>query len=184
MKVNYDVQFKEIDDKKYIEINGVIFPLDENQSTVQQIINGFEQFNYFLLNNKLFLQNGTYNKAVYWPDRLKELVKDALDFRYNIYATAHCKNRIQEYGLPQGCFTTMLYGEIVEAEYYNNNITKIVTRLPNRKNKNQDICAVIMLEHSVYGHKAKVKTIWLNERNDKHKTINKENYVENFKNYT
>lgn len=184
MKVNYDVQFEKIDGEQYIKINDIAFTVDGNQDVVQQIVNGFEQFSYFLFNNKLFLQNGTYNKAVYWPDTLNKLVEDVLDFRYNVYTTAHCKNRIQEYRLPQGCFTAMLYGEVVEAEYYNGNITKIITKLPNRKNQNQDICAAIMLEHNNYGHKAKVKTIWLNERNDKHNTINKENYVENFENYT
>ena len=183
MKVNYDIQFKEIEGEKCIKINGVTFPIDENQSTIQQIANGFEQFNRFLSNDKFFFQNGTYNKAVYWPGTFNMLVEDELNFRYNVYATTHCKNRIQEYRLPQGCFTAMLYGEVVEAEYYNGNITKIITRLPNRKNQNQDICAAIMLEHNNYGHKAKVKTIWLNERNDKHKTINRENYVEKFENY-
>lgn len=180
MKVNYDVQFEKINGKQHIKINGIAFPVDGDKTVAQQIVNGFEQFNCFLFNNKLFLQNGTYNKAVYWPDALSALVEDSLNFHYNVYATSHCKNRIQQYNLPQGCFTAMLYGEVVEAEYYNGNITKIVSRLPNRKNKNQDICAAIMLECNNYGNKAKVNTIWLNERNDKHKTINKENYVEEF----
>lgn len=184
MKVNYNVQFEEIDGEKRIRINGVAFPVNRNQNVVQQIVNGFEQFNCFLLENKFFLQNGTYNKAVYWPDALSALVEDNLNFHYNVYAAVHCKNRIQQYNLPQGCFTAMLYGEVVEAEYYNGNITKVVTRLPNRKNQNQDICAAIMLECNDYGNKAKVKTVWLNERDDKHKTINRENYVENFENYT
>ena len=75
MKVNYDVQLEKIDGEKYIKINGIAFTVDGNQDVAQQIVNGFEQFNRFLYNNKHFLQNGTYNKAVYWPDTLNELVE-------------------------------------------------------------------------------------------------------------
>lgn len=183
MKVNYDVQFKEIDGEKYIEVNGISFLVDKNQNITQQIAYSIWKFNDCSVSDECFLQNGTYNKAVYWPEVLSDLVEATLYTQYTVCATVHCKNRIKSYGLPKGCFTAMLYGKVVEAEYHNGNITKIVTRLPNHKNTNQDICAVIMLEHNCYGHKAKVKTIWLNERDDKHNTINKENYVEKFENY-
>lgn len=179
MKVNYDIQISEVNGQRYIGVNDVDFPANPNQNVTQQIVYAIWRFNDYF-----DAQNGTYNKAVYWPKWLEEAINSVLDVRYDVYATAHCRNRIQSYGLPQGCFTAMLYGEVVEAECHNGNITKIVTRLPNRKNTNQDICAAILLEHNDYGHKASVKTIWLNQHDDMHGTIDRKNYVENFEDFS
>lgn len=71
----------------------------------------------------------------------------------------------------------MLYGEIIEAEVVDGQIVKIVTRLPNRKVKNEDICAAIVLEHGEYFDAARVKTVWANMSYDNHKTIDKSKYV-------
>ena len=74
----------------------------------------------------------------------------------------------------------MLYGEIIEAEVADGQIVKIVTRLPNRKAKDEDICAAIVFEHGEYFDTARVMTVWANMSHDNHVTIDKSKYIQEF----
>ena len=98
--------------------------------------------------------------------------------RYQIEATTHFYKRCEQWGFPRGCYKALLYGEIIEAEVINGRIVKIVTRLPNRKAKDEDICAAILLEHGEYFDVARVKTVWANMSYDNHKTIDKSKYIQ------
>ena len=70
--------------------------------------------------------------------------------RYQIEATTHFYERCEQWGFPRGCYKALLYGEIIEAEVVEGQIVKIITRLPNRKVENEDICAAVVLEHGEY----------------------------------
>ena len=61
----------------------------------------------------------------------------------------------------------MIHGEIIEAEVRNGSVVKIVTRLPNRRDMTEDICAAILL-HSEDFYDAK---------DDNHSTIDVSNYI-------
>ena len=98
--------------------------------------------------------------------------------RYQIEATAHFYERCEQWGFPRGCYKALLYGEIIEAEVTDGQIVKIVTRLPNRKAEDEDICAAIVLEHGEYFDVARVKTVWANMSYDNHVTIDKSKYIQ------
>ena len=60
--------------------------------------------------------------------------------------------------------------KIVEVETdKNNNIVKIVYR--KQLNQKLDLCLVVMVQQSL------VKTIWLNEANDTHRTLDRSKYA-------
>ena len=66
-----------------------------------------------------------------------------------------------------------LQDEVVDGQ-----IVKIVTRLPNRKAEDEDICAAIALDYGKYFDVARVKTVWANMSYDKHVTIDKLKYTQ------
>lgn len=125
------------------------------------------------------LVNGVYNKAVYWPKELDNLVKAKMGRHYPVFPTRHYESKCCELHLPLGIYKVMLHGEIIEAEIYNGAVRKIVTRLNNRGRPCEDICAAIAFGwHSTYNREyASVKTVWINRVNDNHATINFENYI-------
>lgn len=118
--------------------------------------------------------NGVYNKGVFWPDGIDCVINHVLSFQYIITSTFHAKERMRYYHLPLGCVTALLYGEPVEAYFENGRLWKIVVRLANRFNPEQDICGAIVFD----GKYAHVLTVWLNNGQDNHYTIRKENYVQ------
>ena len=67
----------------------------------------------------------------------------------------------------------MLHGRIVEVEIEDGRVNRIITRLNNRYNSKEDLCAAILLGKD---RTARVKTIWVNRIDDTHKTIRIENY--------
>ena len=75
--------------------------------------------------------------------------------------------------IPVGAYKAALYGEVIEAELEHGTVVKVVTRLPHRFDSTLDICFAVAID----GEEARVKTVWLNRRNDNHETICKENYV-------
>lgn len=122
------------------------------------------------------MKNGIYNKAVYWPEELQTKIQKALNRKYKLGLTFHANTKIQKLKLPKNCYKVVLYGEVVEAEIQNGNLVKVITRL-KRDNRfvEQDICAAV----AIYYPYATVKTVWINETNDKHKTLKIENYISN-----
>lgn len=114
-----------------------------------------------------------YNIGVYYPHDVEVMVENAMKKRYEVVVTRHAEYKIAELGLPNNCYKAMLYGRIVEVEIEDGRVNKIITRLKNRYNSKEDLCAAILLEEDRI---AKVKTIWINRINDSHKTIRIENY--------
>lgn len=121
------------------------------------------------------MKSGTYNKAVYWTEELQSKIDKAMSVHYRVKPTAHYREKAMWLNVPFGFYKAALFGKIVEVEYDSatDSISKIITRLSNRKNITEDICAVIALE----GRQARVKTIWINHGLDNHKTLRVENYV-------
>lgn len=62
-----------------------------------------------------------------------------------------------------GCYTTVINGEVVEAELKNGSIVKVVTRTPQRVGSG-DICAAIALSKNDVGARiATIVTVWIND---------------------
>lgn len=120
--------------------------------------------------------NGLYSKQVYWPDTVKAVIEHTFSYQYFIELTIHAGEKINQLGLPNGVYKAMAYGEIIEAEFYNGKLIKVVTRLPHRT-KPIDICAAILVNPDNRLGKLAIKTIWTNRHDDNHITINKEAYV-------
>lgn len=120
---------------------------------------------------------GTFNKNVFWPDELRFIIEWTMAKRYHIEPTQHLFDRLHEYRLPTNCYKAMMYGEVIEVEVECGVVKKIVTRLPDRNHTNEDLCAAIKLSKNEFGTNiAKVITIWVNDRKDKHFTLKKEQY--------
>lgn len=114
-----------------------------------------------------------YNIGVYYPYDVEVMVENAMKKRYKVVVTRHAEYKIAKLKLPNNCYKAMLHGRIVEVEIEDGRVNKIITRLKNRYNSKEDLCAAILLEEDRI---AKVKTIWINRINDSHKTIRMENY--------
>lgn len=119
--------------------------------------------------------NGTFNKNVFWRDEIEYAVQYALRKKYTVIPTRHYFKRVSELRLPRTCYKAMLHGEVIEAELDFGSVTKVIVRLQNNKFPNKDTCAAISL--NVDGT-AVVHTVWVNNHNDEHSTIHKENYVQ------
>lgn len=117
------------------------------------------------------MYNGTYNKAVSWNSEIDNLISIKLSNRYIITCGHHARQRIAENGLSPKVYKASLYGEVVEVEFVDGAVHKIITRLPHRTLP-YDICSAVMFN----GSEAFVKTVWLNSSTDNHRTIRKENY--------
>lgn len=120
------------------------------------------------------MQSGVYNKVVYWPTQLQQVIAFTMSKPYTLVPTYHYFCKAKKLHLPNNCYKAMLYGEIVEVEY-DGSVKKIITRLRNRYRDTEDLCSAILLD----GDKARVKTVWVNHWEDNHKTINKEAYIQN-----
>ena len=177
MKINYNVEVETFSNGKpsYCIINGRHYVSDSSKPVHTNVINAITRYQKDLEANPL--KDGLYNRAIYWPISLELELEEAMSKRYQIEATTHFYERCEQWGLPRGCYKALLYGEIIEAEVVQGQIVKIITRLPNRKVENEDICAAVMLEHSEYFDVARVKTVWANMSYDNHNTIDKSKYV-------
>lgn len=118
------------------------------------------------------MRNGVYNKAVYWPDELATMLTLVKKNRWLMKPTGHYKEKASALRLPDNCYKVAMHGEIIEAEY-DCGLVKIVTRVPNRYCKNNDLCFAVLLR----GVEARVKTVWLNNREDNHYTLQEDGYV-------
>lgn len=178
MKINYNVEVETFSSGKpsYCIVNGRRYVCDKNNPIHTNVINAITTYQKDLKANPL--KDGLYNRAIYWPISLELELEEVMSKRYQIAATTHFYERCEQWGFPRGCYKALLYGEIIEAEVIDGRIVKIVTRLPNRKAKDEDICAAILLEHGEYFDVAMVKTVWANMSCDNHATIDKSKYVQ------
>lgn len=168
MKITFDVDIHD----SYIEINGTKHPIRDTQYTWSSLSRSLESY---LFSTFLYSLNGTFNKNVFWCDEVEYAVQYALRKKYTIIPTRHYFKRVSELHLPRNCYKAMLHGEVIEAEFELGSVTKVVVRLQNNKFPNKDTCAAISL--NVDGT-AVVHTVWVNNHNDEHSTIHKENYVQ------
>jgi hypothetical protein len=129
------------------------------------------------MQNKFTKLHGTYNRALYWPDGIDYVVDHVLGDEYAILASLHAKDRIKEKHLPEFVYKSCLYGEIVEATFTEGHLDKIVTRLHDRRDNHNDICFAIIFKHGVNRPLALVKTVWCNNEDDDHATLNWSQYV-------
>ena len=178
MKINYNVEVKTSINGKlsFCIINGRCYVCDDRKPVHTNVLNAITRYQKDLEANPL--KDGLYNRAIYWPISLELVLEEAMSKRYQIEATTHFYERCEQWGLPRGCYKALLYGEIIEAEVVGGQIVKIVTRLPNRKAEDEDICGAIVLEHNAYYDVARVKTVWANMSYDNHNTIDKSKYVQ------
>ena len=120
--------------------------------------------------------NGLYSKQIYWPENVQAVIDHVLSCPHFIDATLHAKEKMNQLCLPDRIYKAMAHGEIIEAEFTNGRLVKIVTRLPH-KSRPVDICAAIIIApENRYGI-LRVKTVWTNNHNDNHSTIDKRAYV-------
>ncbi len=168
MKITFDVDIH----NNYFKING----------TEQSIKGCFHPWSClshsldsYLFNTFLRSLNGVFNKNVFWCDEVEYAVQYTLNKKYTIYPTRHYFKRISELHLPHNCYKAMLCGKVIEAKFELGSVIKIVTRLQNHKFPDKDICAAISLNAD---GTAVVRTVWVNNHNDEHSTIHKENYVQ------
>lgn len=173
MKINYSIELETDENNKplWCSVNYVCRCYCEGLTTEQAISSAI------LAYEKLdTVKDGVYNKAVFWPDKLIEMINKQMVYRYKVSATKHYFDKCRILHLPKNCYKAMIHGEIIEAEVRNGSVVKIVTRLPNRRDMTEDICAAILL-HSEDFYDAKVKTVWTNQADDNHSTIDVSNYI-------
>lgn len=122
------------------------------------------------------LKSGVYNVAVYWPVELDSRIIAIKSKPHLLFPTQHYKHKAAMLRLPDNCYKVALYGQVVEAEYdIVNGVTKIITRILNRYNRKQDLCCAIAIDNDgMY-----IKTVWLNNKGDKHYTLNQKKYIQN-----
>lgn len=177
MKINYSINVKtdNLGKPTWCVVNGRPYECDRDKPLYINILNAIASYQRNGMVNPL--KDGLYNRAVYWPMSLEFALEKMMSKRYQVEATTHFYERCEQWGFPRGCYKALLYGEIIEAEVSDGQIVKIVTRLPNRKAEDEDICAAIVLEHGEYFDVARVKTVWANMSYDNHVTIDKSKYV-------
>lgn len=172
MKFTFEIEFEQ----NALFVNGMKFERFAHTRGMHEIGNAIALF----MCRKQDVLNGLYSKQVYWPKLVDFSVKYAMSCKYSVMPTLHCERRAKEYGLGNA-YKAMMYGEVIEAEFDSGTLTKIVTRLPHRYNEAEDICAAIAFDYvegeDGYNIECRVKTLWLNDRNDNHLTIDESKYV-------
>lgn len=118
------------------------------------------------------MKNGLYNRAVYWNEEIESKIEKLMGARFEVKPTKHYFDKAHMLVLPDRCYLAALHGQIIEIEYADG-IQKIVTRIPDRYNRANDICFAIRIE----GWTATVKTVWVNRHSDNHYTIDESKYV-------
>lgn len=128
---------------------------------------------------KLF-KDGVYHKDVYFPTDLQIVVQYILSRPLYVKPSQHYYGKIEKYGLGSGVYKVALYGEVIEAEIYDGQVVKIVTRIKNKYLDNCSMCFAIQLEDlKGIGDKNTVviKTVWLNCEDDNHSTLDRTKYL-------
>lgn len=112
------------------------------------------------------MKNGLYHKDIYMP---KLNVKDKdIELAYTYHAI--CASETDKYEkilLPSKINVSM--GEMIEIEVNTNKVIKLVVSMPY--NSKYNLFLVILPDCS------RVKTVWLNEINDKHMTLDRSKYI-------
>lgn len=124
------------------------------------------------------MKDGLYSKQVYWNNEIQNKVEELLSQKWYLVPTHHYYNKIEILGVPKGVYRATLYGDVIEVELQNNEISKIITRIPDRiDSHNRDICMALSI-HKEQNYTITIKTLWTNLKSDTHLTINKSNYIQ------
>lgn len=111
------------------------------------------------------MKNGLYHKDIFLPKiRLQD---KPLKVYYSLHAIDAAKN--DRYGkiiLPDTI--NFCSGTIIEVELKNDKVVKILLRV--NYSQKYDLCIVI-------GSQFRVRTVWLNDKNDNHHTLNRAKYI-------
>lgn len=171
MKFTFDIEF----DNDKIKINNCeghrLNPL-EGCADVGEAIYRYMK----TIQNKI---DGLYSKQIYFPKEVEFSVQYALSKSFFVYPTTHYFDKAKQLGINSNTYKALLYGEIIEAEFVKGRLVKIITRINNRYNFDEDICGAIAFDYdSMSNHfVARVKTVWENRTSDKHDTIDESKYV-------
>ena len=115
-----------------------------------------------------------YNKQIYWPKEIESNVRMLLNLDYKTVPTAHYKSKCSKLGIWQSAYRAAMYGEVIECEAEEDGfVTKIISRQHSKQYPQFDLVFAIKIEYPI----ARIKTVWLNRRDDNHMTINKSKYV-------
>lgn len=109
-----------------------------------------------------------YHRDVYLPPTLK-LPNGAFCLYYSKHAEDEAKR--DRYGpIPLPAYISTNNADVIEVETNNYEVVKVVYR--QRLDEKRDICLAVLI-----GRKWTVKTVWINERNDTHKTLQVHKYA-------
>lgn len=108
-----------------------------------------------------------YHCTLGFPAKLR-FPSGKVDLRYSKHAiAASLDDRYGRFNLPHSLDLSQV--EIIEAETVNGALNKVLVRMP--LDEVRDLCVVIMPRDGL------VKTVWINERSDKHSTLDESKYI-------
>ena len=117
-----------------------------------------------------------YHKDVYFKSYVKPICHKFLSREKRL--TKHCINALIDDKISISIFKSYLKQinkvkyDLIEVEEINNSIVKFVVRVPYSNTKN--MC--IVFARDINTRILTVKSIWLNDKSDKHKTLDKSKY--------
>ena len=107
-----------------------------------------------------------YHKEIYLPS---SILDEVLEFHGQILAmsvhalTAAMNDVYGSFVIP--AYFAVNANEVIEVEVYEDEITKVMFRVPNIQDPSLHICVVVMIPNMI------VKTSWQNEREDTHSQL-------------
>lgn len=123
--------------------------------------------------------DGSFHQDVYWPEKVGLAVSMVLSRRHQMTASQHCLQRLFEHGLSETAYMPIWYGEVVIARFDHGNLVQVVTRSEHRHQAGKDLVGAFQLFRNKLGtHYAKCLTVWVNDSDDRHDTLNKSRYVQ------
>ena len=120
------------------------------------------------------MKNGLYHVEVYWPDEIQNQIDKALNsgLRFNFDQHAIENMYVRSISIEGITIDKLKKGHCFEAEVRKNRVVKFVIRYGY--NDTYDLATVwLPRADCLY-----CRTIWLNEKDDKHYTLDKGKYVQ------
>lgn len=118
----------------------------------------------------MWRMNGLFHAEVWMPESLIAQACKAVRLFFTRHAQHACRTDRYGYIIPPTQIAPQR-AQVVEVEAANGKVNKVVARLPY--NQQFDIVVVYMPEQET----GIVKTLWLNEKSDRHSTLNRSKYV-------
>lgn len=121
------------------------------------------------------LQNGLYNRNVYWPRELESKCNAMICLRHRIVPTKHYRSKCELLHIDYGAYKMAMCGEIIECEWQDG-IVKLITRIRDRMYPQWDVCFAIHIKGWLEDEVV-IKTVWKNWHKDTHSTLDESKYV-------